>query len=300
MDAANNRVRKVNTSGIISTVAGATGIGFSGDGGPATAAHLASPQGIVLDDKGNIYFPDYINQRIREVIASTGIINTIAGNGFGAGTVSGGYSGDAGPATAAELNNPEGVGVDKNYNVYISDYYNHRIRKVTALPAASFIPNVDTICMDSCTTFINTGKGTLDSMAWSIPGLPTAKQHNDTVNVCFHSTGSDTIRLYLYNISGSDTAKRIIYVKACNTGIKTIKPEDIKIFPNPAYSEVIIEYAPNGASINIYSVLGKLVYSNTIERDRQTIDLTTIPSAVYLIEITDTTGNRIIRTIVKQ
>ena len=122
-DSYNNRIRKVDTSGGITTVAGNGTFGFSGDGGPATAAELNQPSSVAVDSAGNIYIADSANNRIRKVDTSGGI-TTVAGNGtFG-------FSGDGGPATAAELNQPEGMAVDSAGNIYIADYYNNRIRKV--------------------------------------------------------------------------------------------------------------------------------------------------------------------------
>ncbi len=126
-----NSIRKIDASGIITTIAGA-GItyGFSGDGGPATAALVENPAQIAIDGAGNILFADVSNCRIRK-IDGTGTITTIAGSGaFGVTSGLGGFSGDGGPATNALLNMPTGVAVDDAGNIYISDYYNHRIRKV--------------------------------------------------------------------------------------------------------------------------------------------------------------------------
>jgi trimeric autotransporter adhesin len=127
----NSYIRKVNTSGIISSIAGTGVRGYSGDGGPATAAELDEPQGVTIDGSGNIYIADYTNDRIR-MISTNGIITTIAGNGFGASPVAGdgGYSGDGGPATSAELYNPTDVKVDASGNVYFADADNYRIRMV--------------------------------------------------------------------------------------------------------------------------------------------------------------------------
>src|ERR1051326_5130759 len=119
----NNRVRKVSTSGTITTFAGTGAGGFGGDGGPATDAALNSPEGVAVDAAGNVYIADAFNNRIRKVDPS-GIITTIAGNG------NPGYTGD-GPALSAGLNDPSGVAVDKNGNVYVADNSNHRIRKIS-------------------------------------------------------------------------------------------------------------------------------------------------------------------------
>ena len=131
-DEGNNAIRKVNTSGIISTIAGSGfGLsGYSGDGGAATAARLSNPGGITMDASGNIYFADEVNNVVREINTS-GIIHTIAGNGFGAGTYTGGYTGNGGPATAAELFAPRGIAVDNSGNLYIADWRNDCIRYCT-------------------------------------------------------------------------------------------------------------------------------------------------------------------------
>jgi len=120
---ADNRIRKVDTSGIITTIAGTDIPGFSGDGGPADAAELDSPSGVAVDPEGNVYFIDTRNQRIRRIDAQ-GIITTIAGNGEV------GYSGDGGPATDARLHSPEHLWVDAEGNVFVADTYNRRVRKI--------------------------------------------------------------------------------------------------------------------------------------------------------------------------
>lgn len=119
----NNVIRKISISGIISTVAGTGVAGYSGDGGPATAAKLNSPYGIAIDGAGNLYIGDFNNQRVRKVNTS-GIISTVAGTGTG------GYGGDGGPAAAATLWNPGFLNVDGTGNVYVCDNQNQRVRKI--------------------------------------------------------------------------------------------------------------------------------------------------------------------------
>ena len=121
-DSGDNRVRRVDVNGNISTVAGNGVPGFSGDNGPATAAELYTPQGVALDSKGNLYIADYYNERVRKVVLSTGVITAVAGNGNYE------YSGDGAVATAAGVD-PFDVAVDSTGNLYIADYYNSRIRK---------------------------------------------------------------------------------------------------------------------------------------------------------------------------
>jgi trimeric autotransporter adhesin len=123
-DTGNQRIRKVDASGIITTIAGNGNRGFSGDGGPAAEAQLNMPSDVAVDSTGNLYIADQVNQRIRKVTPA-GIISTVAGNGTS------GFSGDAGRANSAQLNNPCSVAVDSAGNLYIADSGNHRIRKVT-------------------------------------------------------------------------------------------------------------------------------------------------------------------------
>ncbi|RKN64978.1 hypothetical protein D7231_27210 [Streptomyces klenkii] len=119
----NHRVRKVGPDGTITTVAGDGSDGFSGDGGPATAASLHFPHAVAVDGAGNLYIADRYNYRVRRV-GPDGIITTVAGNG----TI--GFGGDGGPATAAALNLPQCVVVDGAGNLYITDYGNERVRRV--------------------------------------------------------------------------------------------------------------------------------------------------------------------------
>ena len=136
-DEGSNRIRKVNTAGIISTIAGNGKQGFDGDGGPATSASLYEPSGVAVDPAGNVYIADAGNLRIRKV-DTAGIITTIAGNGKE------GFSGDGGPATSAELSFPVGVAVDPAGNVYIADEGSNRIRKVNTAGIISTIAGNDT------------------------------------------------------------------------------------------------------------------------------------------------------------
>ena len=128
-DTVNNNIRRINSAGIISTYAGTTGTtgGSSGDGGPATSAFMHYPSAMALDSSGNLFFADSANNVVRVVANATGIITTSAGT-IGVS----GFSGDGGLATAAQLVHPYGVVIDASNNVYISDQWNNRIRKLTA------------------------------------------------------------------------------------------------------------------------------------------------------------------------
>ncbi len=124
-DTDNHRIRKVDTEGLITTIAGTGKDDYSGDGVPATDAELKKPRGLYVDTSGNIYIADTDNHCIRKIDVGTGIITTIAGTGG-----AGGYSGDDGPAINAKLNKPHAIYMDTSGNIYIADTDNHRIRKV--------------------------------------------------------------------------------------------------------------------------------------------------------------------------
>src|SRR5579863_801432 len=123
-DSLHNMIRKVDTSQNISTIAGTGAPGYSGDNDPAASCTLNTPSGIALDGAGNLYTADTGNNRVREIVAATGIIQTVAGNGTA------GNAGDRGLAVDANLNQPLGVTVDLAGNLFIADTGNNRIREV--------------------------------------------------------------------------------------------------------------------------------------------------------------------------
>lgn len=122
-DAGNNRIRRVGRDGIITTVAGSGRRGYGGDGGPAALALLNSPAGIAVGFGDSVFVADTGNNRVR-MISADGTISTVAGTGEP------GYAGDGGVASQAVLNSPQGLAVDAEGNLYITDSFNDRVRKV--------------------------------------------------------------------------------------------------------------------------------------------------------------------------
>ena len=121
----NYRVRKIDTSGIITTYAGSGSSSYSGDGGAATLAGFDGMRGIATDDSNNVYVGDVLIGIIRKIDHSTGIISTVAGNGIS------GFSGDGGPATLAELNQIHDIYIDNSDNIYAAEWGDDRVRKIT-------------------------------------------------------------------------------------------------------------------------------------------------------------------------
>jgi len=174
------RVRKINTAGIITTIAGSNNAGETGDGGPATAALLAAENDMAIDVAGNLYIGSN-SGRVR-MINSSGIINTVAGNGNGAST----YIGDGGPATSAGIGGAWGVACDTARNIYISDYRNARMRKVSYCPSpiSVSISGTTTVCGGTPSTLTANGA---TSYTWS------AAANNATTNTVSINPSDETI-----------------------------------------------------------------------------------------------------------
>ncbi len=202
-DAANDRIRKVSAkTRIISTIAG-NGVNapnsgaYSGDNGPAIDASMFWCVRLAVDDSANVIICDEYNERIRKVTAATGIITTIAGTGFGQGSLNGGYNGDNIPATSAELWAPGGVAVDNCGNVYIADDYNERVREVASsgTHSISVSPDSLSICSGGSDTLKASGAGTY---TWSpATGLSTTTGSEVIVNPTITTT---------YTITGGNSA----------------------------------------------------------------------------------------------
>ncbi len=123
-DTDNHRIRKVTPEGTISTVAGNGTRGYSGDGGPATAAALNEPYEMRWSPAGDLFFVERLNHIVRRIATKTGLIFTVAGTGQP------GFSGDGGPAIQAQFNQPHSLVFDRDGDLYICDILNHRIRRI--------------------------------------------------------------------------------------------------------------------------------------------------------------------------
>jgi trimeric autotransporter adhesin len=268
-DDINNRVRIVDTSGIINTYAGNGTFGYGGDGGPATAAELESPTGLVADAAGNLYFGDQQNARVR-LVNTSGIISTYAGSG----TV--GYTGNTGPATAAELDHPEEVALDASGNLYIDDEGNDEIRMVSPSGTITRFAGIPTIGGFS-------GDG----------GLATAAELSGPQGVCVDNSGN----IYIGDFSNS----RIRKVTTVTTGNGALNNESIvAVYPNPAKEELNIGLSgiKGKIVITLYTIEGQQISNNTYSNQSiLTINTYDIPDGLYILRIQNEDGTSLIKKV---
>ncbi len=264
-DVANQRIRMVNTLGIISTVAGNGTAGFSGDGGAATLANLNFPEGVSVDESGNIYIAEVNNNRIRKVNMA-GIISTVAGNGTS------GFSGDIGPATAAEISEPTGVRNDKQGNLYIADANNSRIRKVDGSGI------ITTIAGNGIFAFAGDG------------GPATAAELNASVGVNVDAAGN----VYISDWNNSRVRKLSGGVTT-NVYLPHNSITNARVFPNPATTALTITSTDKITSIAITNLIGQTVYSNSYHNEEVQVVVADLPEGMYLIKINGTEVKKFVK-----
>jgi sugar lactone lactonase YvrE len=321
-DEYNQRIRMVNTSGIVNTVAGDTGSGYGGDGMQATASELWYPCGVTVDAKGNMYIADAANERIR-MVNTSGIISTIAG------ISTGGYSGDGGPATAAELAFPTGVTVGDSGNIYIADEENNAIRKINSAGIITTIagngirgyygdggPATDAelnypysvICDKFGDVFIADNLNNVIRMV--LPGGIITTYAGDSVKgfsgdggpaLAAEMHGPDELAFdasgNLYLADNSNNRIREI-TDNINAGINKLDlSEKTSIYPNPNNGVFTIivknEKLKMNNLVEIYNVLGEKVFQSNIQHSTFSIDLSFLPGGVYLYRVVSEKGELI-------
>ena len=235
-------IRKIDTSGIISTIAGTGVAGFSGDNGSATTAQLNGPYAIAQDTAGNYYVADRLNNRIRKIFPN-GVIITIAGTGLQ------GYSGDNGPAISATLNNPEQIAIDDTGNVFFADYYNHAIRKI------------------DLSGTISTIAGTGIAGYSGDNGPATNAQLKYPWGVALDKYGD----LYV-----ADEYNHVIR-KVTNVGVMSVKVPAkkvvaVRVWPNPNNGEFTVECPfPDGGIMTMYDITGTAVKTYSLNASEGSI-----------------------------
>jgi len=300
----NNRVRKVDTFGIITTIMGTASGGYSGDGSAATATQLLGPGGIAFDVYGNIYIADADNHRIRK-INSAGIVSTISGTGVA------GYSGDGGPATAAQLDLPCHILFDINGNMYVTDGDENRIREILNRPpffTSGDSPRVS-VCENTSHNAIDSLLAAVDSDAeqietWSLLLAPThgtaiiTESMVSTGDILHPSglsyspaTGYIGIDSFIVSVTDgydADTATVHVTVTACalgETNFASLGNETIKLFPNPSHDELTITFTDKITQIAVTNLLGQKVFTHGYNSEQVQINVADLPASLYFIKI---------------
>jgi sugar lactone lactonase YvrE len=180
-DKGNHRIRKIDTNGIITTIAGNGVASFGGDGGEAPGAQLNSPSDIAIDDSGSLYIIDTNNHRIRKVEKATNIITTLAGG------VSG-FSGDDGQALSAQFNTPDGIAISDEGHLLIADSENHRVRMITGVAKSEGALVTENLWMMAT---INTEERGPIEAVWRLGGDAKTSRGDRVIWGYFHASPSD-------------------------------------------------------------------------------------------------------------
>ena len=295
----NGRVRMVDTAGIIHTVAGIGGIGYSGDGGQATAASFDGISGIAVDAMGYLYISDRNNYAIRKV-DPTGIVTRYAGLG----PVSPGSSGDGGPAILAKLNGTSALTISPNGKLILSEQNVNKIRIITQCPYGTISsPLSTTVTAGTNANFFasttispvtyqwqgNSGSGYFD-LPNSLPYSGTTIGSLTIVNA---TTAMDntTYRCVISKGSGcnNDTTAAALLHVTNNVGIAGISDiEQVTIYPNPAHDHIDVNMLQNGV-VTIYNEVGSVVFTKELSAQANRIDLKGLSAGLYIVKITSGT-----------
>ncbi len=210
----NYRVRKVDTNGLISTVAGNGTNGYSGDGGPATNASLSQPSGVAVDAFGNLFIADEDNARLRKV-DTNGLITTVAGNGTN------GDAGDGGPATNGSIGQVNGIAVDAPGNLFIADTVNNRIREVPVFGPTLLVAGISATNAGAYDVVVTSPSGSVTSSVAVLtvaypPGVAALPQTEiaflgSNVTLSVPVTGSPPLA-YHWQFNGSNLPNIIVTV----------------------------------------------------------------------------------------
>ncbi len=321
----NSAIRRISTSGIISTIAGIGSPGDSGDNGPATIAQLYDPLGLVFDGLGNLYFSDNGNQRIRK-INTEGIITTVAGNG----TI--GFSGDGFPATNAQIRYGGYLAFGPSGELFIADYGNYRIRKINTTgiistvlgdgtnvnsgdgnPAiAATIGSMFTILFDpagnmyisdrvnSVIRKVNTS-GIISTIAGigtegygGDNGPATAAEFNVDV---YCSAVDDAGNLYIAD-PNNNRIRRITYN---NTAVNNVynNTQAITLYPNPAHTEITIKTNEKIESVEVINIIGASIpgtaSAKTLSQTEQSLDVSFLPNGIYFVKVNGVYAGRFVK-----
>ena len=321
-DGGNAVIRKVNKStGIITTIAGLGTTGYNGDNRPATTALLNDPVGLIFDNAGNLYFSDGGNARVR-MINNAGIISTIAGNGTP------GFSGDGGPATAAELGIPNYLAINSIGEIFIADHPNNHVRKISLTgiistyagggtagdgePAtAALVTQPESVALDdsgnlfiACYSIGVIRKVNTSGIIYTIAGTGTSGYSGDeglAIDAQFNkpvcSTTDSFGSIYIAD-EENNRIRKITYYPESVINVEK-QSSGIFIYPKPAQNEVTIKSTTAIESVEVVNMMGQVVASSFGKGSGQAasskevlLDIRSLPAGVYFVKVSGPDGYR--------
>ena len=273
-DETNWRIRMINSSGIISTIAGNGTEGTTmGDGGPATAAACSPICNMCMDAIGNLYFINQSSHYTIREISTTGIISTIAGDSTGSSE----YNGDGIPALGANLA-ANGITFNASGELVISDYANNRIRNIDNSGI------IHTIAGNGISASSGNG-GPADSAAIYYPcGI--------AFDYCYN--------LYIAQI-GVPCIRKVAFNPECwPEKVPQVIKNEITIYPNPATEEINIDGVTTMTSYELLNITVIIEQQGILKQGSNIISVQPLPPGIYLLEMVDDEGNKTMRKIVKE
>lgn len=273
-DNGNSRIRAIRSDGSITTIAGDGSNSFSGDGGSPLLAGLGDPQAVTVDNKGNVYITTPSFNRVRKISVDNNLINTIAGGD------SAGYWGDEGLAYKAGLTDPRSAEVDKSGNVFIADYGNFCVRKINAEDG-----------------IISTVSG-IGVPGFSGDGGPSRlAKFNSPFDLAFDTAGT----MYISDPGNYRIRKQKHTIPHVAPPL-TINPKlnpGFQLYPNPASGFIYIKNSLQREGLYVlYNLYGERILSTKAMEYTQ-IDLSALPTSMYLLRLENETTTLTVGRIVK-
>ena len=307
-DVNNNRIRKIDPNGMITTVAGNGTLGYYGEGMSATSTGLDYPMGITVDASKNLYFTDsWLTGALK--VSANGILTKLAGGGSGT------FCGDGGLATTACLNKPRGIAIDGDGNIYITDTDNHRVRKIgstgglpilfSEVSATAINSSIRTQWQSS--NEINTDyfniEHSVDGINFTTIGKITAVgsganryQFTDLTPL----NGLNYYRIQSIDKDGSINTSKVVTASIAKADL------DFSIYPNPVKSSLFVNLAKTTSAnyrLRIMNLTGIAVFNKSVVNainSTITLPVSNLAAGVYFLELTDVQGNKQLKKFVKE
>jgi ATP-dependent protease HslVU (ClpYQ) peptidase subunit len=298
-DNGNNKIRKITSSGVVSTLAGNGNIGAADGNG--TTASFSTPDAVAVDASGNVYVADEVNNKIRKITPS-GVVSTLAGSGTTAST--------DGIGIAASFNHPGGIAIDVSGNVYVTEFITNKIRKISQAGVVATLAgsgaNGSADGIGSVASFSSPVGVTVDDLGnvyvaddgnnkirkitqggYTIsPNLPTGLSFDSGTGIISGTptvaTPTTNYTVTAYNSAGSNTTT--VVIATATLGTNSFEKNSMEIYPNPTKNQINLQF-PNqikADKIVISDLTGKVILTQTSFPNQ--VDISQIANGMYIIQ----------------